>query len=71
MLEKEPKIITDEMLKEDNFDSKLRDRLIKDADEIEKALEADTRLRGIEAPSGMLDSITASLKNQGLWEDDE
>ena len=59
------------MLKEDNFDSKLRDRLIKDADEIEKALEADTRLRGIEAPSGMLDSITASLKNQGLWEDDE
>ena len=67
----EPIFISDEMLEEDNFDSKLRDKMIEDAEEIEKALETDPKLDGIEAPAGMLDSITASLKNQGYWEDDE
>ena len=63
----EPIFISDEMLEEDNFDSKLRDKMIEDAEEIEKALETDPKLDGIEAPAGMLDSITASLKNQGYW----
>lgn len=67
----EPIFISDEMLEEDNFDSKLRDKMIEDAEEIEKALETDPKLDGIEAPAGMLDSITASLKNQGYWEDEE
>lgn len=67
----EPIFISDEMLEEDNFDSKLRDKMIEDAEDIEKALETDPKLDGIEAPAGMLDSITASLKNQGYWEDEE
>ena len=67
----EPIFISDEMLEEDNFDSKLRDKMIEVAEEIEKALETDPKLDGIEAPAGMLDSITASLKNQGYWEDEE
>lgn len=67
----EPIFISDEMLEEDNFDSKLRDKMIEDAEEIEKALENDPKLDGIEVPAGMLDSITASLKNQGYWEDEE
>ena len=71
MLENGTKIITDEMLEEDNFDSKLREWLIKDADEIEKALESDHKLDGIEVPEDMLDKITASLKKKGFWEEDE
>lgn len=67
----EPIFITDEMLEEDNIDSKLRERLIEDADEVEKALESNPKLDGIEAPAGMLDSITASLKDQGYWEDED
>lgn len=67
----EPIFITDEMLEEDNIDSKLRERLIEDADEVEKALEFNPKLDGIEAPAGMLDSITASLKDQGYWEDED
>lgn len=67
----EPIFITDEMLEEDNIDSKLREWLIEDADEVEKALESNPKLDGIEAPAGMLDSITASLKNQGYWEDED
>lgn len=67
----EPIFITDEMLEEDNIDSKLREWLIEDADEVEKALESNPKLDGIEAPAGMLDSITASLKDQGYWEDED
>lgn len=67
----EPIFITDKMLEEDNIDSKLREWLIEDADEVEKALESNPKLDGIEAPAGMLDSITASLKDQGYWEDED
>lgn len=60
-----------QILTNKKFNSMLKECLIKEADEIEKALEVDHRLDGIEAPADMLDSITTSLKNQGLWKDGE
>ena len=58
-------------MEKDDLDRKLRDIMIEDAAEIERALENDPKLAGIEVPAGMLDSITTSLKNQGCWEEDD
>lgn len=66
-MEKKPKVIT---LKGKKFDYILRERLIEDADEIERTLDADPEFNKIEAPADVLDKITASLKKQGYLEDD-
>ncbi len=65
-LYQENREITDE-----DIDQLLQEEAAEQADDIEAMLDEDPDVAKIQVPKGMFDRIVGSLKDEGLWEDDE
>lgn len=63
--------ITEDMLSDSELDLFLKESLIREADEIEKALNEEEALRGVGASDDLFHSIVDKLKEQGVWEETE
>lgn len=61
--------ITEDMLSDSELDLFLKESLIREADEIEKALNEEEALRGVGASDDLFQSIVDKLKEQGVWEE--
>lgn len=61
--------ITEDMLSDSELDLFLKESLIREADEIEKALNEEETLRGVGASDDLFQSIVDKLKEQGVWEE--
>ncbi len=61
--------ITEDMLSDSELDLFLKESLIREADEIEKALNEEEALRGVGASDDLFQSIVDKLKAQGVWEE--
>lgn len=61
--------ITEDMLSDSELDLFLKESLIREADEIEKALNEEESLRGVGASDDLFQSIVDKLKEQGVWEE--
>ncbi len=62
--------ITDEEIQDPAMDRYVRESLIREADELEKKINANQELAGVEAPEDMFQSIVRELKKRGTWEED-
>lgn len=63
--------ITEDMLSDSELDLFLKESLIREADEIEKALNEEESLRGVGASDDLFQSIVDKLKEQGVWEEEQ
>lgn len=61
--------ITEDMLSDSELDLFLKESLIREADEIEKALNEEEVLRGVGVSDDLFQSIVDKLKEQGVWEE--
>ncbi len=61
--------ITEDMLSDSELDLFLKESLIREADEIEKALNEEEALRGVGASDDLFQPIVDKLKEQGVWEE--
>ena len=61
--------ITEDMLSDSELDLFLKESLIPEADEIEKALNEEEVLRGVGVSDDLFQSIVDKLKEQGVWEE--
>lgn len=60
-----------EDLEDVELDALLEEELKREADELEARLNSDPNLIGVGASDDLFDKIVASLKAQGVWEEDE
>lgn len=56
---------------DDTMDEALRESIKREADELEARLNNDPAMKGIGASDDMFDKIVASLKEMGVWEEEE
>ena len=60
-----------EDLEDTELDALLEEELKREADELEARLNSDPKLIGVGASDDLFAKIVASLKDQGVWEEDE
>lgn len=60
-----------EDLDDEELDALLEEELKREADELEARLNSDPKLIGVGASDDLFAKIVASLKEQGVWEEDE
>jgi hypothetical protein len=63
--------IDDAMLEDEKMDQFLKESIMKEADEIEEALNNDPDLTGYGASDDMFQAIVDQLKQQGVWEEED
>ena len=60
-----------EDLEDTELDALLEEELKREADELEARLNSDPKLIGVGASDDLFAKIVGSLKEQGVWEEDE
>lgn len=63
--------IWDGRLEDAELDALLEEELKREADELEARLNSDPKLIGVGASDDLFAKIVGSLKEQGVWEEDE